>query len=134
MDGKEHGLRTIWYENGTRAIETPYVNGKEHGTEISYHKHHEDGSKQAETVYVLGKKHGTRILYYEDGSKDSETPYVKGEMHGTGTWYWPDGSKKREAVFKNGNEISSKNSNPLRSRSTWLRLDGPCPRWLRLRT
>ena len=43
------------------------------GTEIVYL---DDGSKGIETPYVQGKIHGTRISYHKDGSKSSEIPHL----------------------------------------------------------
>ena len=48
----------VWYAKG----ETEAFNG----TAINYR---EDGAKSSETPYVEGKKHGTQISYYENGSK-----------------------------------------------------------------
>ena len=71
-------------------------------------EYYEDGLKYSETPFVNGKEHGMEITYHEDGSKTWETPYVDGKEHGTQIWYREDGSKEREAVFENGNKISEK--------------------------
>ena len=116
----------IYYEDGFKIYETPFVDGKLHGTWIEYRK---DGSKHWEIPYVDGKKHGTviryfedgstktsewvhgtgsSITYYEDGSKRRETPYVDGKEHGTEIWYDEDGSKYLEIVYENDKKISRK--------------------------
>ena len=74
------GTRIGYFEDGSKKYETPYVNGKEHGTVIYYN---EDGSKESETPYVNDKRHGTKIEYRSGGSKKEETPYVNGKEHGT---------------------------------------------------
>ena len=125
------GTRISYREDGSKASETAFVDGKEHGMWIQYR---EDGLKYSETPFVDGKQHGTMIIYREDGSKReeyvfennyqisskkfnyygyglkrSETPYVDGKKHGTWIRYNEDGSKKEEIVYENGKEISRKN-------------------------
>ena len=68
----------------------------------------EDGPKEYETPYVNGKMHGTQIRYREDGSKWVETPYVNGKAHGKQIIYNEDGSKKSETVWENGKAVSGK--------------------------
>ncbi len=46
-------------------------------TEVLYH---EDGSKSRETPWVDGKKHGTEIHYHKYGSKKTEIVYENGEV------------------------------------------------------
>ena len=97
------GTEIVYLDDGSKGIETPYVQGKIHGTRISYH---EDGriefptseiprrrTKSKEISYVDDKEHGTAIGYYEDGSKHWEAQYVDGKMHGKEISYREDGSK-----------------------------------------
>ena len=56
-------IRRSYYESGALWLETPYVNGKEHGTEKWYY---ESGALDSETPYENGKKHGIEKSYYED--------------------------------------------------------------------
>ena len=83
--------------DGSRT-ETPFVNGKMHGTQIWYFK---DGSTKT-SEFVHGT--GTVISYYEDGSKKWETPYANGKMHGRRIEYNQDGSKKYESTLVNGKQ------------------------------
>ena len=53
----------VWYVKGETE---PFT-----GTQIWYNK---DGSKYSETPYMDGKKHGTVTDYYRDGTKKWETP------------------------------------------------------------
>ena len=120
------GTSIHYRKDGSKWVETPYVDGKEHGTEIHYY---EDGSKEYEIPWVDGKKHGAEIWYRQDGSKLKETPFVEGKIHGTqiryfkdgstitSEWvhgtgteilYYPDGRKWEEVVYENGIEISRK--------------------------
>ena len=90
-NGKKHGMKIDYFKDGSKRIETPYVDGEKHGTVIWYYQ---DGSTYSENPHVNGKKHGMKIGYYKDGSKWWETPYVDGERHGTSIWYFKDGSTK----------------------------------------
>ena len=107
VDGKEHGMWIQYREDGLKYSETPFVDGKQHGTMIIYR---EDGSKREEYVfennYQISSK---KFNYYGHGLKRSETPYVDGKKHGTWIRYNGDGSKKEEIVYENGKEISRKN-------------------------
>ena len=47
------GKHFEYYEDGSKTWETPYVDGKEHGTQIWYR---EDGSKEREAVFENGNK------------------------------------------------------------------------------
>ena len=47
------GTSIGYYEDGSKFVETPYLNGKIHGTEIRYNR---DGSKWLEIVWENGKK------------------------------------------------------------------------------
>ena len=95
----------IDYRSDGSKWETPYLEGKQHGTEIKYRG---DGSKSFEMPYVDGKQDGTAIMYNEDGSKRWETPYANGKPHGIAIEYNENGSKSAEYVFENGEEISRK--------------------------
>jgi len=64
------------------------MNGVIHGTMIYY----DDGSKREETPYVDGKRHGTRIWYHEEGSKAEETVFENGERISYKRW---DGDGKQ---------------------------------------
>ena len=104
VDGKKHGTWIYYHVDGWKT-EAPYENGKEHGTVIQYYS---DGSKRCETPYVNGNRHGTQIWYWRHGPKKSETPWVDGKKHGTEIDYREDGSKVNETIYENGKFISRK--------------------------
>ena len=72
-------IRKSYFETGDLWVETPYLNGKEHGTEKIYYK---SGALLCETPYVKGKIHGITRSYYESGALERESPYVNGKRHG----------------------------------------------------
>ena len=68
-------VKREYYESGILWFETPYVNGKEHGTEKIYYK---SGALQCETPYVEGKIHGIGKIYNRENSNiDCLTLYNK---------------------------------------------------------
>ncbi|MBT3469992.1 MAG: hypothetical protein HN467_11775 [Opitutae bacterium] len=99
----ETKTEVLYHEDGSKRSETPYVDGKMHGTALWYFK---DGSTKTSAEWVHGT--GTEIWYHEDGSKWVETPYVDGKQHGTAIQYNKDGSPQNEIVYENGEVISSK--------------------------
>ena len=106
VDGKENGMWIRYREDGLKYSETPFVDGKQHGTMIIYR---EDGSKREEYVFENNYQISSKIFnYYGYGLKRSETPYVDGKKHGTWIRYNEDGSKKEETLYENGKEISRK--------------------------
>ena len=112
------GTEIRYYKDGSKWLETPYVDGKKQGMEIQFR---EDGSKCMETPWVDGKRIGMEIAYREDGSKFSETPYVDGNANGTKIKYRQDGSKESETVYAKHNKQSG----------IWYREDGS--KWKEMR-
>ena len=96
------GTEIVYLDDGSKGIETPYVQGKIHGTRISYH---EDGSIKATTPYLDGKRDGSQIWSYKDGSR-IVTHYLDDKMHGPSIWYREDGSKRREILWEDGKMLS----------------------------
>ncbi len=106
VDGKENGMWIRYREDGLKYSETPFVDGKQHGTMIIYR---EDGSKREEYVFENNYQISSKIFnYYGYGLKRSETPFVDGKKHGTWIRYHKDGSKAMETLYENGKEISRK--------------------------
>jgi antitoxin component YwqK of YwqJK toxin-antitoxin module len=107
VEGSENGMM-VWHNKDGSRSETPWVNGKEHGTEIHYDK---NGAKRFERKWntgeeVEGSEEGINICF-SFGEYLIETPYVNGKIHGTQIWYELDGSKI-EIVYENGKKISEK--------------------------
>ena len=63
-------MQITYREDGSKEEETPYVEGKLHGTEVDYHRW---GDKWRETPYVNGKEHGMQVRYRGDGSVEKVT-------------------------------------------------------------
>ena len=99
VDGKKHGTEFLRDPDGAMLRETPYVDGERHGTAFF----HYGAGKLVETPYVNGKEHGTKVSHLADGGL-IETPYVNGKEHGTAFY-------RRPGRLHRGN-------NPLRQRRT----------------
>jgi len=52
-NGKRHGLRTGWYENGQKKFEWNHKNGESHGLETGWY---ENGQKEYEWNWKDGKR------------------------------------------------------------------------------
>jgi len=74
-DGKLHGLRTYWYENGEKNEECNFKDGKLHGLTTEWH---ENGQKSSETNYKEGKLHGLYSEWLKDGSINAQSEYQDG--------------------------------------------------------
>ena len=74
----------------------PYVNGKRHGKRIWYD---DDGRIWSETPYVEGRRQGVAIKYYKDGTKKSEEPWADGIRVGSGFEYRENGTIAKEVEY-----------------------------------
>jgi len=59
-NGKIHGLRKWWHDNGQLWDETPYVNGEVRGITKGWYN---DGQLRYETSYKNNLQHGARINF-----------------------------------------------------------------------
>ena len=86
-NGRPTGRWITRYGDGMIS-ETPYVNGEEHGTQVTRHGATAGplANRVTETPYVNGEIHGTKVTRDAAGNVIRETPYVNGEKHGTEVW------------------------------------------------
>ena len=52
VNGKQHGLETVWYENGQKRMELNFVNGELNGLATKWYK---NGQKRSEANAVNGQ-------------------------------------------------------------------------------
>ena len=83
-----------------RADEPP-----KNGKHVTYY---ENGQKAWENHYKNGKQEGLGTGWYENGKKQSETPFNNGKQNGLWTYWHENGKKKSEVQYKDGKEISRK--------------------------
>jgi antitoxin component YwqK of YwqJK toxin-antitoxin module len=118
-DGECQLLHEISYVNGEKEFQKeymfsddrksytmiPYVNGKKHGTAISYWG---DGTFRGEKFYNNGVNYGTSKFYHKNGTLYCVEPYVNGELHGIRKFYNDDGTVEKELIYENGKIYNQK--------------------------
>ena len=77
IDGKEHGVRKGWSENGFQSVYKPY----HYGVPVDTHKvwYHNENKKTQEVYDSSGQRHGWAMNWYENGTLQDSTLYEKGE-------------------------------------------------------
>ncbi len=105
VNGKEHGLDTLWREDGTKWWEKMWKNGKQQGLEIWWY---EDGAKKWEEMWKNGKLHGMETWRYEDGAKQLEIYQIEG--HECARIDWDENGNVAKADFLNLTPIKNKQS------------------------
>jgi uncharacterized protein len=76
VNGRKEGIHRRWYENGQKELEVPFVNGIMSGKRTNWCN---NGQKCGEVTYVNGEKHGIEIRWHSDGQKWSERNFVNGK-------------------------------------------------------
>jgi hypothetical protein len=79
QDGKRHGQRMKWYENGQVMQISFYEDGKLHGFMEEWY---ENGLKMAQGTYGDGELQGIVRRWHISGELEAEYPYKDGELHG----------------------------------------------------
>ncbi|KAA3635161.1 MAG: hypothetical protein DWP97_05360 [Calditrichaeota bacterium] len=82
---KKDGQYRSWYQNGQlkEVVEYEYLRGM-HGT---YSRFYENGMKAEETRYINGKKHGLSIEWYQNHMIKSQLYYKNDSLNGLCKWY-----------------------------------------------
>lgn len=94
-DGKLHGKKEVFYDNGEVAEEATYVNGELHGSRKLYSV---KGVVLEDLTYRHGELHGPARFYNGKGELMSEGNYRNNKHHGT--WkYYENGKLKEEKDF-----------------------------------
>ncbi len=83
-NGLLEGLKTVFFENGTPARKTRFINGKEDGLDLKYT---EKGVLLSSYTYVTGELHGPVKINDVDGNLLREGNYKDGKKHGTWNYY-----------------------------------------------
>lgn len=64
-EGKKHGLKEMWFEDGTRSFSSTYVAGKRHGETRSWWR---NGNQRTLSKFVDGRGDGTQLQWYASGA------------------------------------------------------------------
>ena len=105
LNGKEHGIRSVWHQNGSLGEQGSMQFGMQEGDwKIWY----ENGQLQAQTTYTKGIENGTRIQWNNAGQKISEAEVQGGMQNGLRRFWYDNGQLKAQGYFqldvKNGPE------------------------------
>jgi antitoxin component YwqK of YwqJK toxin-antitoxin module len=103
IEGEQHGLAKMWYEDGTLHTEQNYKDGEFQGV---WRMWYEDGTPQFEDNYKDGKLHGVSKCWYYDGTLNYEHNYKDGKLHGVCKRWDKDGKIHRECNYEEGNCVS----------------------------
>lgn len=94
-NGKLHGIKKIYYDNGVVAEEAHYANGELEGPRRLYSV---KGVVLEDLLYEAGELHGPAKIYNGKGELMSEGNYKRNKHHGT--WrYYENGNLKEEKEF-----------------------------------
>jgi len=98
LDGKAQGLWTEWHRNGQKAGESRYQDGKQQGLGTSWY---ENGQKSGEGHVQNDKPQGLWTWWHENGQKMTEGHFQDGIKQGLWTWWHENGQKSEEGHFLN---------------------------------
>ena len=120
-NGKEHGQKTIYYDNGQLYKNMSLNNGIIEGEFKQYYK---NGVVSIQSIYKSGKKNGYCKMYYENGELLSDANFVDNRIYkGRCNWYFSNGQVRYKLKFNKegigkGKEFSrdGKSSKPIEMR------------------
>ncbi len=105
--GKQHGLFTLYHENGKVKWEQPHIDGKKHGVWKIFAA---NGALLEEREFFEGKGQGFVKQYYEtQGSLNGplEFVYHRVDWKKEGDWiyYYRNGKIKSKTTYKDGTQV-----------------------------
>lgn len=110
MKGVLHGPDRRWHEDGSKAWEGWWKDGKMHGkwewwakptVALKLPNNFEVAGPHGDYHFVNGVPHGLEKRWYSDGKLLSQGVWVNGMLQGPFTEWWPNGIKKTLAIFEN---------------------------------
>lgn len=87
-----------YHQNGKKAFDAHYKNGKLDGY---YQTWHDNGKPWKKINIESGNNTGAREEYYPNGNLKSKKNYFAGEKYGVSTFYYPSGKLKEESIYWN---------------------------------
>lgn len=94
-----HGKLEAWHENGQKAKECAYRDGKKDGIHEEWHS---NGQRAQLCTYRVGKAEGRYEMWYENGQRHFQCTYREGKQEGRLRMWCENGQKHRECSFRNG--------------------------------
>jgi antitoxin component YwqK of YwqJK toxin-antitoxin module len=104
--GKQEGIFTVWYESGKIKRIGNYKDGKIDGVLTRWRE--DNGQKEYEANYKDGKLDGLETEWWGKGKKESEKNYKDGKKHGLETSWYFIGQKAYENIYKEGKLMFAK--------------------------
>ena len=99
INGKPHGMVTIYHENGNKLFCAKYNNGIQQGLEENWHK---NGELQFAIHYEKGVRHGKMTSYHDDGRRQMDIFFVHGKIHGPFIVYNQEGEVSSHRIYHEG--------------------------------
>ena len=98
-EGRIHGVRRVYFEDGTLQAETPHERGVINGETRVYDR---QGRILQRATVVDGRRHGEAIDYWPENPDRiwRRIPYREGTVHGTSRAYYLDGTLQWERTFE----------------------------------
>ena len=106
-NGRRHGLREKWYDNGNNSLNTNYVNGLENGIKTTWWK---NGKLLSKINLKEGKLDGVQLNWYKDGTLFKERNYVNGKAEGMQKSWRRNGKLYNNYEVKEGRVFGLKRS------------------------
>ena len=94
-----HGMRTLFFDDGTKEIEESYVSGKYHGIFKTYHH---DGSLKLEGMYENGTMESTWTKYYPSGQVMERVQMHLNNENGPFEEFYENGNLKAKGTYLDG--------------------------------
>ncbi len=106
VNGKRHGTWMTYYDDpAIKSTEINYKNGVLDGDYMGYAY---DGSMYVEGEYKDDLQVGLWKWYYLGGTPESEVNFIKGEKDGVQTFYNESGIEVKQEIYKNGKFLEEK--------------------------
>ena len=109
VDGRMHGTSIGHYPNGRLAFERPYEKGQKAGIHRGWYA---NGALKYEYAFEQGVFHGAVKEWFEDGSPYRAFMYVEGKEEGVQKMWYQDGSLRVNYVVKNGRRYGFMGAKP----------------------
>lgn len=77
INGEQHGLYQVWFENAQLNEQSNYVNGKRHGLEQTWY---ENGQIQLQSNFINDERHGLCRVWFDNGQLWEQSNYVYGKL------------------------------------------------------
>ena len=99
LNGKLHGTVVSFHPNGKRNQTIEYVNGKQHGL---FQKFDDQGVVLIEGTLIDGLKNGLWTMWFDETQMSEQCNYVNDVRNGNCTFWFIDGNFRAQETYVNG--------------------------------